>query len=601
MEGYSNFEVFKRQMKMIREQGQSRYYLVYIFGALFGGITPVIATFFSKLIVDRIRNTTSEEELIRTVVILIGICILSYGISAFMSKLNEGYALRMRTFEFVRLCKFAHDSEFSKAEDEEYRNKFSIGMEAVENDGQGFQAVYTNLYLILNNFVTSVLLIGILAMHEPLIILLALLNTGIAFIGNQKYSTFNAAHKEEQEEGWKKAKYYSRTLSDFNYGKDIRVFRLRDYLLKRYRQESNKYIQSYAQVHNYYVKSGFYALLGLLLQDGIAFIWIMKDYYNGRISISYMSFYLTVLVTLSGTLRSLFDESAAISKDLKSSGIYMKMMDEEYQQPVYRGRKRIKAEEQVEIELEHVYFRYPHSENYVIKDLSLTIRKGEKLAVVGSNGSGKSTLIKLISGLYRPEKGCIRINGIDQSEFDLQEYYKMFSTVFQDFDIYPGTILENVMGEDKDAANILAAKECIASVGLKEKVEELPKGYDSIATKAIDEEGVDLSGGQKQKLAIARALYKNGNVVILDEPTAALDALAEAEIYESFNQIIQQKTAIFISHRLSSTKFCDKIAYFDASGLKEYGSHEELMAKHQDYYHMFETQGKYYQEGAKEA
>ena len=186
------------------------------------------------------------------------------------------------------------------------------------------------------------------------------------------------------------------------------------------------------------------------------------------------------------------------------------------------------------------------------------------------------------------------------TDFDKDQYYGMFSTVFQDYSIYACSVLENIRGDDTSEESKKRAIACLDTVGLKEKIEALPQKYDTMLTKSVDENGVDLSGGQKQKIAIARALYKDGNVVILDEPTSALDPLAEAEIYQTFDGLIKGKTAIYISHRLSSTKFCDHIAFFNEEGLKEYGTHDELMEKKGKYYSMFTIQGYYYQQGGEE-
>jgi ABC-type multidrug transport system fused ATPase/permease subunit len=230
-----------------------------------------------------------------------------------------------------------------------------------------------------------------------------------------------------------------------------------------------------------------------------------------------------------------------------------------------------------------------------LKDFDFKIKKGEKLAIVGANGAGKSTIIKLITGLFKVTSGEILINGINIEEFDNLEYQKMFSVVFQEVNIYAGSIIENVAGTATSDDEIKRAKDCLDRVCLSGKIKRLEKGYETQLLKVIDENATELSGGENQKIAIARALFKDGNMVILDEPTAALDALAEAKIYQSFDDLVKGKTAIYISHRLSSTKFCDKIAFFTADGLKEYGNHDELMKLNGEYRFMFETQGKYYQ------
>jgi ATP-binding cassette subfamily B protein/ATP-binding cassette subfamily C protein len=249
----------------------------------------------------------------------------------------------------------------------------------------------------------------------------------------------------------------------------------------------------------------------------------------------------------------------------------------------------------VEIVLDHVTFRYPGTDVDIYKDFSFTIHSGERLAIVGVNGAGKTTLVKLICGLYEPTEGHIYVNGVDIRDWKKKTLYDLYSTVFQDFNILAFTLRENVTctGGEADDARVIEALE---RVGLGKKLASLDRGLDQMMLKVVDENGTDFSGGERQKLAIARALYKNAPMVIMDEPTAALDALAEAEIYENFSTLVQGKTAIYISHRLASTIFCDKIALFDKDGVKEYGTHEELMAKKGMYYDMFVVQGKYYQE-----
>lgn len=249
----------------------------------------------------------------------------------------------------------------------------------------------------------------------------------------------------------------------------------------------------------------------------------------------------------------------------------------------------------LEIVFDHVSFHYPNSEKEVFHDLNFTIHKGESVAVVGVNGAGKSTLVKLMTGLFEPTKGHIYINGVEIREYRKKDLYDLYAAVFQDVNILAFTIRENVAcrAEHVDDARV---EEALDKVGLGDKVRGFEKGLDQMMLKVIDENGTDFSGGERQKLSIARGLYKDAPMVIMDEPTAALDALAEEKIYKSFSDMVKGKTALYISHRLASTKFCDKIALFDADGLKEYGTHEELMEKKGAYYKMFVIQGKYYQE-----
>jgi len=247
-----------------------------------------------------------------------------------------------------------------------------------------------------------------------------------------------------------------------------------------------------------------------------------------------------------------------------------------------------------EIEFRNVSFRYPGAKDYALRNLSLKFKVGERLAVVGKNGSGKTTFIKLLCRLYDPTEGEIRLNGVDIRKFDYDEYLSIFSVVFQDFKLFSFSLGQNVatsMEYDKEKAI-----QCLKKAGLSEWLENMPKGVDTPLYKNFDEEGVEISGGEAQKVALARALYKDAPFIVLDEPTAALDPIAEAEIYTRFNELVGEKTAIYISHRLSSCKFCDEIVVFDNGAVVQRGGHEELMQEKNGLYHeLWTAQAQYYE------
>lgn len=252
------------------------------------------------------------------------------------------------------------------------------------------------------------------------------------------------------------------------------------------------------------------------------------------------------------------------------------------------------------IEFSHVSFSYPLSDVNVLEDLSFTIKEKEKVAIVGINGAGKSTIVSLILGLYKPTSGKIYINGIDSEDLDLKKRYAAFATVLQNVEPLAVSIAENVAGTDKniDRQRVI---ESLDKAGLSYKLDQLSEGIDTQMTKNIKEDGTLFSGGENQKLAIARALYKkNSYALIMDEPTAALDALAEEKIYSRLDKISEGKTLIFISHRLASTRFCDKIMLLDGGKITEYGTHEELLKRDGLYKQMYESQRKYYKEGENE-
>lgn len=253
-----------------------------------------------------------------------------------------------------------------------------------------------------------------------------------------------------------------------------------------------------------------------------------------------------------------------------------------------------------EIEFDHVSYRYVGSEKDVIKDLCFHIEKGERIALVGMNGAGKTTCVKLLCELIEPTQGRILINGIPSIEYDRREYYKLFSTVFQEINPFPASIRENITGRIKGEEDTERVKKCLSLAGLWTRVEELPQKLDTLLVKELDERAVNLSGGEQQRLLLARALYKEAPVLVLDEPTAALDPISESNIYQKYFELTKNNTSIFISHRLASTRFCDRILFLEGGQIVESGTHEQLLALGGKYAEAFNVQSRYYQENPEE-
>lgn len=599
MERYGIWKTFRMQMRKIKEGKLRRLYLLYALNALFAGCIPVVGVFFSKLIIETIEGSEDTSVLIYTVILLISVCIVCYTVSKIITPFLNCNFLSLRQLEFERCAGLYQSVEYSNIEDSRFQDKIQTAFRALEGDGRGFQHTYLVLKDILEELVSILLFCIIICLFNPLIALICLISTIMTALLNRWISSYIYKRDKDLTHAVRQADYYNRTCSDFSYGKDCRVFGLKNTLLDKYKGKSLSYIRVIRDIANRRFGIGILGLLSLLFQDGLSYFLIIRAYFNQVIGLAEVSLYISSIIAFSTILRTFTDNLFVMLTDIKLSSTYFEFLAETTSERPQSLRKALNRDEAIEIEFQNVSFKYPNTERYILKNFNFTVHKGEKLAIVGTNGAGKSTIVKLICGLFVPTEGRILINGIDASSFAPEEYFTMFSTVFQDYEIYAASLLENVIGKDSTAEARMRGMECLERVGLKEKIQSLPAQYDTQLLKVIDETGVDLSGGQKQKVAIARALYKNGNVVILDEPTSALDALAEAEIYQSFSDLVAHKTAIYISHRLSSTKFCDKIAFFTENGLEEYGTHEELMALGKGYYHMFEIQGKYYQEGVK--
>lgn len=338
---------------------------------------------------------------------------------------------------------------------------------------------------------------------------------------------------------------------------------------------------------------------GLLafLRDGLAYGYLIYSVLYKDMSIGDFVLYFGAIGGFSNWISGIVTNLTELNRvhlettDLRS---YLEMEDR-----MNRG-KGVELPKEYElpcdIELKNVYYKYPGAEDYTIKNVNLHIKKGEKLAIVGVNGAGKTTLVKLICGLYTPTRGEIYVNGKKSSQYNRDEYYSLFSVVFQDIHLLPVSIAKNITLQLENEIDNEKLDRVLNMAGLMDKVKSLEKGKDTLLVKSVYEDAIELSGGELQKLVLARALYKDAPIIILDEPTSALDPIAENEIYQKYNEFTKERTSIFISHRLSSTRFCDRIILIDGGEIVEEGSHKTLMSKDGKYKKMYDMQSHYYKD-----
>lgn len=393
---------------------------------------------------------------------------------------------------------------------------------------------------------------------------------------------------------WRQVNYMSRVTQDFDYAKDVRLFDMSGFLLDKQRQvfaQREERTDHHLDLwYRHTVVTQVLYLIGKALIYAALFYAVLKK----GMSIGNFTMYLALAVAFSESLQQFlhrFGDYGRASLEVDDFRSFMELDLEEGTDTI-----PIPQAEEYTIEFHDVSYRYLKAEKDAVSHLNLILHPGEKLAVVGLNGAGKTTMIKLLLRLYDPTEGCVTLNGTDVRKFKREDYYRLFSPVFQDVEIFAFPMAENISMKVPEDTDRKRAEDVAFEAGLQEKVLSLRKGIDTELLKIVDEGGVDLSGGEKQKLALARALYKAAPVVVLDEPTSALDALAEQQLYERFDHMIGKKSAVYISHRLASTRFCDRVAMFRDGAMIEYGSHEELMAKGGEYAHMFEVQAQYYQE-----
>lgn len=327
---------------------------------------------------------------------------------------------------------------------------------------------------------------------------------------------------------------------------------------------------------------------------GFVYLFACLKAYAGAFGVGSISQYVAAISTLSKNVALLTGCLAHTKRNaafLKQTYAFLDIPNAMYQGSLTTEKR---SDRQYEVEFRNVSFKYPGAENWALRNVSMKFKVGSRLAIVGENGSGKTTFIKLLCRLYDPQEGEILLNGIDIRKYNCRDYMNIFSVVFQDFQLLSQPIGANVAGSSKyDRERVLQA---LRDAGFEERLQELPQGLDTYLYRDFAEDGINVSGGEAQKIAIARALYKDAPFIILDEPTAALDPIAEAEIYAKFNDIAGDKTAVYISHRLSSCKFCDEIAVFHEGGIIQQGTHEELVENENGkYFELWHAQAQYYE------
>lgn len=393
---------------------------------------------------------------------------------------------------------------------------------------------------------------------------------------------------------WRQINYMEQTTRSFDYAKDIRLFGMKNWLLDK--QKEIVYGKQKKMLHSrnlWMVNSLVAHMLQIVMMAMIYYVFIAA-FLQESITIGDFTLYTGLAVSFSGALNGILNAIGTLKERSMQTDDFRSFVD--IPEDDETECVDIPKTDKYTFEFKNVSFQYKGQEGYALKNLNLTLEAGKRLAVVGLNGAGKTTFIKLLLRLYDVTEGEILMNGTNIKKFRRREYYELFSPVFQNVEIFAFPMSENVSMKRPEDTDKALCEKCLIQGGLKEKLNSLENGVDTQLLKVVYDDGVDLSGGEKQKLALARALYKNSPIIVLDEPTAALDALAEYNLYKSFDEIIGDKTAVYISHRLSSTRFCDNIAMFKAGEMVEQGTHEELLEKGGAYAEMFEIQAQYYKD-----
>ncbi|MCR5824574.1 MAG: ABC transporter ATP-binding protein/permease [Lachnospiraceae bacterium] len=553
-----------------------------------------------KLLVDEIvavKAGAPAEEHLKIIVVYVALTVGGEFLSRIFNNIGNHYINYCNVFferkMTERLCTKSMTMDFQYTEDPKVLDQQQKAKEGASWYSGGVTGILSCFYQIIYNIVLMCTVITIIAIYCPLLIPVQIIGMAIVCylnVKNQKIEvgTFMKLAKFNRCFG-----YFFWDIPSYQNGKDTRLYDASEMLTERGAEYAGHMIDTWHDQALAVRKNSFKANFVNALRDGISYFYIGYRAIKKFITIGDFTMCVTAAARL---YRSLMGIGGNIQDMTKKCGYaYQFLVYMDYPDALRKGKDHVEEKEHV-IEFQHVSFKYPRSEDYVLKDVNIKINSGEHLSIVGLNGAGKTTFIKLLCRLYDVTDGCIKVDGKDIREYREDEYRRLFSVVFQDFKLFAFSLRENVeMGDTLRKRDDAYLEETLKLSGMYEDAQNLKKGLDTVLFKGFDEDGTDLSGGQQQKTAISRALYKNAPVVILDEPTAALDPLAEYEIYRKFDNLVGGRSAIYISHRLSSCRFCDRIAVFADKTVKEYGTHEELMKiKDGVYAEMFNAQAQYY-------
>ena len=557
-------------------------------------LLPVIQNVLPALIVAMIEQGSIRRFLLA----LAGAGVLFAGAKWLQNSLQQKnlvYAQKCRMEAITRFYRKYATTSYQNVEPHGKQVDFQNAFSALNGDNWGIGQFFRKTPLFVYNLIGLVLYAGFLTAIDVKILLILIAMTVSCLVFERV--SYRYQQRSRPEEGACKQDTF--LLRNYCCGienaKDIRLYGIENWFPKRMKQVYDRRIRINANIWGRMKLMDISNAVFLVARDIVAYGLLIRQVLAGQLSVAEFTFFIGIISGFTAWLTEMVTNFSYLRKAAIQQGYlraYMEMDDCLMQGS---GEELAPLSCPPSIEFRDVTFTYPETDRPVLEHLNLTIRPGQKIALVGANGAGKTTLVKLLTGLYRPDSGEILLGGRNIESYSQEEYFDLIGTVFQEPFLMAFSIEENIACCDEQQADHQRVCRCLQRAGLWERIERLPKGVKTPYSKELYEDGESFSGGEAQRLMLARALYKDAPVMVLDEPTAALDPLAEAQMYAQYNDLTANKTSIFISHRLSSTQFCDRVLYLEGGKIVEDGTHQQLMALGGSYAKMFAYQAYYYQ------
>ena len=556
--------------------------------------------FIAPTILAKIEETAPLTELLVAILFFCTVLFILSGLEIYLDGNSLYGRIAVRTDITIQIGNKLATTSYPNIFDTKFVNMENKASQACASNREATEHIWSTWTVILTNIIGFVVYLTLLSNLSPFLLCVVVFTTVVGFFLNKSITEKNHAMREEEASILEKLNYMRRTTTRRTYAKDIRIFGLSEWINDVWHSAFHLYEAFLAKREKNLLWTHIIDLCLAFLRNGISYAYLLHLCLTEGMAASEFLLYFSAVSGFTAWITGILEKFSELHKESLDITTVREFLEWPETFHLYDGiplKKDLTKE--YEIRLEHVSFRYPEAEKDTLTDINRTIHPGEKIAIVGLNGAGKTTLVKLICGFLDPTEGHVLLNDEDIRPFNRRDYYALFSAVFQDFSLLETTVAENVSQciDDFDEARIW---ECLTQAGLDEKVKELPNGIHTYFGREVYEDGVEFSGGQTQRLMLARALYKNGAILVLDEPTAALDPIAENDIYLKYNEMTDGRTALFISHRLASTRFCDRILFLANGQIAEEGTHESLLVANGGYADLFEVQSKYYKEGGNE-
>ncbi len=571
------------------------YIFLLVISALTDGAKLFLNVILPKYLVDELLGNRDVHTLCFFAILIVannvGMTLLANTWKCLMAKKETYVKYSMNKVMAEKIMNL----EYSYLEDPYYLDLKERAVFAIDNQN-AIAMLIQSFSEAFSGFVTLIGLIAIMATLGPVLLIILAVGIVAMLLISSGLSKYYVKMTQELIPINRRFGYYLNLAWDKPCQKDIRLYDMENMMEERLRGYTDETCDLFEKI---FKKMGSTSGGLSVINDAIAAICYtyvgirtISTTFGPKISIGSLTMYVSAAINFSTSVMAFGQSVISTMQHLSFLDPYMEFMSLE-EETMDKGKEKFEGPVET-IEFEHVTFTYPKAEKPVLHDISFSVKRGEKISIVGLNGAGKSTLVKLICRMYQADSGVIRINGKNIYDYDYLSYMKCIAAVFQDYRLFNFTIAENISCQEKNA-DLEKINHLIDEVGLRQKIDNLKDGVQSRFGKEYDENGIEMSGGEGQKIAIARALYKESSLVILDEPASALDPIAEAEIYEKFNNLVEDKTAIYISHRMSSSIFCDKILIIDGGTVADFDTHENLMKKTESlYYKLFHSQAENY-------